>query len=129
MKPKSILVLDIDFLNYSLWYYPFLPLTTGTTGRKKLTKQALLKAGYLLPPLEQQKEIISKIETRLSEADYLEKSIKESLLKAEALRQSILKRAFEGKLVSSEPVVMAESPPVNMPSQPAKKHPQYTIPF
>jgi type I restriction enzyme S subunit len=33
-------------------------------------------------------------------ADQLEESIRQSLDKAEALRQGILKQAFEGKLVS-----------------------------
>jgi hypothetical protein len=33
-----------------------------------------------------------------SEADNLEKAIDESLKKSEALRQSILKQAFEGQL-------------------------------
>ena len=40
-----------------------------------------------------------EIERRFSEADNLEKAIDDSLEKSEALRQSILKQAFEGKLV------------------------------
>lgn len=50
-------------------------------------------------PLNQQLKIVSEIEKRFSEADNLEKAIDESLAKAETLRQSILKQAFEGKLV------------------------------
>jgi len=42
---------------------------------------------------------VEEIEKRFSEADNLEKAIDESLNKAETLRQSILKQAFEGKLV------------------------------
>jgi type I restriction enzyme, S subunit len=42
--------------------------------------------------------IISEIETRLSVCDKLEQTIEDSLKKAEALRQSILKKAFEGEL-------------------------------
>ncbi len=53
----------------------------------------------LIWPYEQQELIISEIERRFSEADNLEKAIDESLTKAEALRQSILKQAFEGRLV------------------------------
>ena len=33
-------IITNEYLNYLLSYYPFLPLTTGTTGRKKLTKKA-----------------------------------------------------------------------------------------
>ncbi|MFD2573778.1 restriction endonuclease subunit S [Spirosoma soli] len=101
LKPKSKSVLNIDFLNYSLWYYPFLPLTTGTTGRKKLTKAALLNAPYIIPDLSTQTQIVSEIEARLSEADAMEVTIRQELVRAENLRQSILKRAFEGKLVAS----------------------------
>jgi type I restriction enzyme S subunit len=46
----------------------------------------------------EQNRIIQEIECRLSVADKLEESITENIQKAETLRQSILKRAFEGKL-------------------------------
>ena len=49
--------------------------------------------------LEEQNRIVEEIESRLSVADKMEESINQSLLQAEALRQSILKKAFEGKLV------------------------------
>lgn len=50
--------------------------------------------------LEEQHQIVKEIETRLSVCDQLEKDIADSLEKAKALRQSILKKAFEGKLLS-----------------------------
>jgi type I restriction enzyme S subunit len=53
-----------------------------------------------LPPTEEQHAIIQEIETRLSVCDKIEQDIKENLEKAEALRQSILKKAFEGKLLN-----------------------------
>jgi type I restriction enzyme S subunit len=56
---------------------------------------------YCLP--EEQQAIVSEIETRLSVCDKLEESITQSLLQSEALRQSILKKAFEGKLVPQDP--------------------------
>jgi type I restriction enzyme S subunit len=51
------------------------------------------------PPIEEQRQIVQEIESRLSVADKLEEQIKTSLQQAEALRQSILKKAFEGELV------------------------------
>jgi type I restriction enzyme S subunit len=51
-----------------------------------------------IPSYEEQKQIVQEIESRLSVADKLEETIKNSLQHAEALRQSILKKAFEGKL-------------------------------
>jgi type I restriction enzyme S subunit len=50
-----------------------------------------------LAPIEEQTKIISEIESRLSVADKMEESIAQGLQQAEALRQSILKKAFEGK--------------------------------
>jgi type I restriction enzyme, S subunit len=43
--------------------------------------------------------IIQEIESRLSVCDKLEETIKASLLQSESLRQSVLKRAFEGRLL------------------------------
>ena len=47
---------------------------------------------------EEQNNIIQKTESRLSAADKMEESINQSLQQAEALRQSILKKAFEGEV-------------------------------
>lgn len=94
--------LNIDFLNYQLSYYPFTPLTTGTTGRKKLTQLALINAPFKICSIPEQQAIVQEIETRLSVCDKIEQDIKENLEKAEALRQSILKKAFEGKLLNEK---------------------------
>lgn len=48
--------------------------------------------------IQEQQIIVHNIESRLSTCDSIEKTIDESLQQAEALRQSILKKAFEGKL-------------------------------
>ncbi len=57
-----------------------------------------------LPTLKEQHQIVREIESRLSVCDKVEESITESLVKAIALRQSILKKAFEGNLLSKEEV-------------------------
>jgi type I restriction enzyme S subunit len=51
---------------------------------------------------QEQIQIVQEIETRLSVCDKLNESIDQSLEKAQALRQSILKKAFEGKLLSQD---------------------------
>jgi type I restriction enzyme S subunit len=51
--------------------------------------------------LSEQRQIVREIESRLSVCDEVERSIFQSLEKAAALRQSILKKAFEGKLLTS----------------------------
>ncbi|WP_425340717.1 restriction endonuclease subunit S [Candidatus Magnetobacterium casense] len=52
--------------------------------------------------LSEQSAIVQEIETRLSVCDKLEETITQSLQTAEALRQSILKKAFEGRLLTDE---------------------------
>jgi type I restriction enzyme S subunit len=47
--------------------------------------------------------IVQEIESRFSVCDKIEESIEQGLQQAEALRQSILKKAFEGKLVPQDP--------------------------
>ena len=51
------------------------------------------------PPLQEQHRIVQEIEARLSVCDEIERTLAQSLQQAEALRQSILKKAFEGKLL------------------------------
>jgi type I restriction enzyme S subunit len=55
------------------------------------------------PKIDEQHAIVSEIESRLSVCDKLEESITYSLKQAEALRQSVLKKAFSGKLVPQDP--------------------------
>ena len=48
--------------------------------------------------LGEQREVISEIETRMTICDNIEKTVDTALQQAEAMRQSILKQAFEGRL-------------------------------
>ena len=50
-----------------------------------------------------QHAIVAEIESRLSVCYKIEENIEHSLKQSEALRQSILKKAFEGKLVPQDP--------------------------
>lgn len=52
---------------------------------------------------EMQQKVVSQIESRLSVCDKIEETIENSLQQAEALRLSIIKKAFEGKLVPQNP--------------------------
>ena len=60
---------------------------------------------------QEQHQIVQEIETRLSVCDKMETTITESLQKSEALRQSILKKAFEGKLLSEKQLEEARNAP------------------
>jgi len=52
-----------------------------------------------IPPLGLQSEIVMKIEKKLSDCEYLERTVNQAIIMAERLKQSILKKAFEGKLL------------------------------
>ena len=66
-----------------------------------------------IPVIEEgeQHQIVQEIESRLSVCDKVEESIAESLEKAKALRQSILKKAFEGTLLSAEEIAACKAAP------------------
>ena len=63
----------------------------------------LEKAQIPVPPLAEQKQIVSELERCLSIADEIEATLMAELKRAERLRQSILKHAFSGKLVPQDP--------------------------
>ena len=56
-----------------------------------------------LPPLHEQQLIVAEVERRLSLVLQIEAAVEAGLKRAERLRQAILKRAFEGKLVEQHP--------------------------
>lgn len=72
-------------------------------GQPNVNGNTLSKIILPLPPLFEQHKIVEEIERRFSVADEVEKVVEQSFKQAERLRQSILKRAFEGKLVPQDP--------------------------
>lgn len=73
----------------------------GTAMPNMVGMKELKEIPIPIPPLKEQHQIVREIESRLSVCDKIEQNITESLKKSEALRQSILKKAFEGKLLSN----------------------------
>jgi type I restriction enzyme S subunit len=63
-----------------------------------------------LPPLAEQHRIVAEVDRRLSVMDQLERTVEANLARCERLRQSILKRAFEGRLVSSDAPMPSAQP-------------------
>lgn len=52
-----------------------------------------------LPPLAEQRQIVAEVERRLSVIDELEATVEANLTRADRLRQSVLGKAFSGKLL------------------------------
>lgn len=76
----------------------FFSYETGNVGQGNVGIKALTDPVVVCPSIEKQKEIVAEIEARLSTCDSIEKTVDTALQQAEAMRQSILKQAFEGKL-------------------------------
>ena len=76
---------------------------TGTAGQKRVPKRILESYEIPVPSKSIQEQIINEIESRLSVCDKVEETVEQNLSKIEYLHQSILKKAFEGKLVPQDP--------------------------
>lgn len=63
-----------------------------------INKTVLSALTIPLPTLLEQAAVVTEIESRLSVCDSIEKTVDTALQQAEAMRQSILKQAFEGRL-------------------------------
>lgn len=72
-------------------------LCKGST-RDFLNQTILKQIVFPVPSIEKQSEIVSIIEARMSVCDSIEQTVNTALQQAEAMRQSILKDAFEGRL-------------------------------
>jgi len=77
-------------------------LGTGSTF-PNVTINDLYHIPVAIPPLFEQQKIVEEIEGCLSVADEIEKTVNLSFKQSERLRQSILKKAFSGKLVPQDP--------------------------
>lgn len=98
IKPKYFMY----YFQSPLFKTQYRPLIGGTTS-PHLNIGDIRKFDVITcSPLEQDR-IIHEIESRLSVCDNIEETIENSLQQAKALRLSIIKKAFEGKLVSQDP--------------------------
>ena len=76
---------------------------SGAVGQQRVPADFLKLHPIYLPSLPEQKAIVAKIETAFAAADKAEKAVLAALEQAKQLKQSILKRAFEGCLVPQDP--------------------------
>ena len=75
-----------------------LSVASSTSGLYTLSTNKVKSLKVPVCDIQQQKVVLQEIESRLSVCDSIEKTIDTALQEAEALRQSILKQAFEGGL-------------------------------
>lgn len=84
-------------------YYIMQILSCPHDTHKRYWISIYAKMRIILPSLPEQKAIVKKIENAFAFADKAQAAITGALEQAKQLKQSILKRAFEGKLVPQDP--------------------------
>jgi type I restriction enzyme S subunit len=73
------------------------------TAQKNINIETLKQVAIALPPLAEQEQVVAEVDRRLSIVQEVEADVEADLKRASRLRQTILKRAFEGKLVPQDP--------------------------
>ena len=93
-----------EYVFYYLWgqYRETRQIGSGNN-QPALNKSRVQEIPLPLPPVAEQRRIVAEVERRLSVVQQAEATVEASLVRAERLRQSILKQAFSGKLVPQEP--------------------------
>lgn len=71
---------------------------TDGVNQSNINSKKLMSYPFPLCSIEEQEQIVFEIDSRLSICESIEQTIKNTLVEAEALRQSVLKKAFEGGL-------------------------------
>jgi type I restriction enzyme S subunit len=74
----------------------------GGSGPQALNCQRVRELPFVLPPLDEQIEIVRRLEALFSLADRIEARVRAATVRAERLPQAILARAFRGELVPTE---------------------------
>ncbi len=75
-----------------------LGIISGSTAQQAIYIRDIRTFAVSLPPLAEQHRIVAEVERRLSVVEELEAVVNANLQRATRLRQSILAKAFEGKL-------------------------------
>lgn len=97
LAPKNKLV-NIKFAFYLM---QTIQIIADTHKRYWISEYSKFK--ILIPTPKEQAQIVSEIESRLSVCDKINEIIESSLHQSGALRLSIIKKAYEGKLVNQNP--------------------------
>jgi len=85
-----------------------------TTNLASISLSKVRALPIALPPAQEQVRILAEIDRRFSVLDQVESTVQASLARCGLLRQAILKRAFEGRLVPAPPEPTA---PPSMPER------------
>jgi type I restriction enzyme S subunit len=97
---------DSKYISYVLKSPNFQKILTGLSGstaQQAIYLRDIRNIQIPLPSLVKQRQIVAEIDWRLSVSGKVENAVGTALARAARLRQAILKRAFEGRLVTQNP--------------------------
>jgi len=96
--------LSSEFYNYYFQFLrtsgAFVEIAQRAVNQSSINQKKLKSLQFIVPPLNEQKRIVAKIEELFSELDKGLESLKHAQEQLKIYRQSILKNAFEGKLTA-----------------------------
>lgn len=78
-------------------------VASSTSGLHTLSTGKLKGLPVVLPPIEEQARIVTEVERQMSFVEACERAVDAGLERSAALRRSVLKAAFEGRLVPQDP--------------------------
>lgn len=97
--------LDPRFFSYAIacsWSQAWLAQVTIGVAYTGINIRDLKRLPLPLPPLEEQREIVRRVEALFKLAEAIEKRVAAATARADKLTQAILAKAFRGELVSTE---------------------------
>tara|TARA_R110000851_G_scaffold322442_1_gene488473 strand:- start:2682 stop:4370 length:1689 start_codon:yes stop_codon:yes gene_type:complete len=94
------LIVNIEYV-FNLMHSPYgqksLGLLTNTVAQPNINATSIRDISFPLPPLEEQKAIVEKVNALMGLCDTLEQEVQQSQEHSEMLMQSCLREVFEGK--------------------------------
>lgn len=79
------------------------PLQTASTNIRNLQMKDYFAVPLAVPPILEQERIVNEVDRQLSFVEACERALGAGLERSTALRRSVLKAAFEGRLVPQDP--------------------------
>lgn len=98
--------MDARFVAYACYFFinsGYAEKTQKGVAVRHLHLEDLRRLPIPVAPIQEQERVVQIIEDNIASTREVENDIERELARAEHLRQAILKRAFEGKLVPQDP--------------------------
>jgi type I restriction enzyme S subunit len=103
LKPEMLPEFFVTFVNSVFGRAWVASVVSQQVGQANVNSSKLRALQVPVPPLDEQRVIVAEVEHRLAISDRTAAEIDAQIARAARLRQAILRRAFEGKLVPQDP--------------------------